>query len=326
MAVKGIQELKPVYLVYGDEPLLLERALRRLKDRVAEVADLDFNFDTFDGETADGAEVVAAANTLPFASERRLVVVRNVDKMRASEQAVLATYALDPAPTACVVLVATKLRRDSKLYKAVDALGGTAEYRAPGRSEYPAWVIELFGTRGRKIDRGGAEALVAAVGRDLRRLETEADKVVAYAGDRVTLTRADIEAVVEATASPSVFDFLNALGSRECGAAFGLLDALLGSGEELLGIHAMTVRHLRTLTSARALLDRGVASGAMQRELGMQEWQVRNAVAQARRFGAGELARALRDTADLEARLKSGQGEPRVVFEMWLAGVCAKSS
>jgi DNA polymerase III delta subunit len=88
----------------------------------------------------------------------------------------------------------------------------------------------------------------------------------------------------------------------------------------------MTVRHLRTLTSARALLDRGAASGAMQRELGMQEWQVRNAVAQARRFGADELSRALREAADLEARLKSGQGEPRVIFEMWLAGVCARSS
>ena len=326
MAVKDIRELAPVYLIFGDEDLLLERAIRRLRDRVAEVADLDFNFDSFDGETAGAADVIAAANTLPFASERRLVVVRGVDSMRAADHALLADYAADPAPTACLVLVARKIPKNSRLYKAVDALGGIAEYRAPKRSEYPGWVTQLFAARGRTLSRDGAEVLVRFVGRDLRRLETEAEKIIAYAGERTALDRADVEVVVVRTASASVFDLLNALGARECATALEVLDALVRDGEQLLGIHAMCLRHIRQLVSARALVDRSDERGVVQRELRLQDWQARSLTEQARRFTPAELSRALRDGADLEARMKSGRGEPRIELEVWLVSVCREDS
>lgn len=326
VAAKTIEDLKSVYLIFGEEELLLDRALRRLKDRIAEVADLDFNFEAFDGESADATAVVAAANTLPFASERRLVIVRDVDKMNAAGQSVLAQYALDPAPTACVVLVARKMRKDSKLYKAVQALGGVSEYRAPKRSEYPMWVVDLFAARGRRITTDGAVALVETVGRDLRRLETEAEKVLAYAGERTELTRDDVAGVVAETAPVSIFDFLNALGARECATALALLDDLISSGEDVMGIHVMTIRHLRSLVSARALADRGAAIGEVMREVGMAEWQARNAMTQARRFTPEELSGALRASATLEARMKSGRGEPRLLFEMWLVSACSSST
>ncbi len=322
MAVTSIEDLKPVYLIFGDEELLLERALHRLRQRVGEVADLDFNFDMFDGDSADATAVVAAANTLPFASERRLVVVRNVDRMRAADQAILTEYATDPAPTACVVLVAVKMPKNSRLYKAVDGSGGVAEYRSPRKHELPGWVVELFASKGKRVSRDGAEALVRAVGRDLRRLETEADKIIAYAGDASVIERADVEAMVAETAPVSVFDLLNAIGARECATALERLDDLLGSGEQLLGIHAMAVRHLRMLVSVKAMLDRGADRATIQREVGLQNWQAAAAVEQAGRFGAAELSGALRDAAELEGRLKSGQGDSRVLWEVWLAGLC----
>lgn len=324
MVVKSVDELKPVYLIFGDEELLLERALLRLRERISKVADLDFNYDSFEGESAAASSAIAAANTLPFASDRRLVVVRSVDRMSAADQAALAEYARDPAPTACLVLVARKIRKDSKLYRAVDALGGVAEYRPPRKSEYPTWVVDLFARKGRKMTIDGATALVAAMGRDLRRIESEADKIVAYAGERPELTREDVERVVVATAPVSVFDFLGALGARECARALELLDDLVANGEEILGIHAMTVRHLRTLISTRALLDRGAGQADVQRAVGMADWQARNAIEQARRFSAEELSASLRGAAEVERLIKSGQGEAQVLFEVWLASLCRR--
>lgn len=325
MAVQSIEELKPVYLIFGDEELLLERALHRLRERVAQVADLDFNFQAFDGEHSDPYEIIGAANTLPFASERRLVVVRGVDRMPASDQGILAEYATDPAETACLVLVAQKLRKDSKLYKAVHAIGGAAEYTAPRKGEYPTWVAKDLAARGRYIEPDAAALLVRAVGRDLRRLETEIGKIVAYVGDRTEISRADVESVVALSAPPSIFDFLNAMSARECGTALGLLEQIIDGGEEMLKIHAMTVRHLRTLVSVRALIDRGVDRGGLMREVGMADWQARQAAEQARRFEPAELRTALGAAAELEARMKSGRGEPRYEFEVWLIDLCSPS-
>jgi DNA polymerase-3 subunit delta len=325
VATRGIEDLKLVYLIFGEESLLLERALHRLRDRVAEVADLDFNFDVFDGETADAEAIAAAANTLPFASERRLVVVRNVDKMNAAAQARLADYAKDPAPTACVVFVAAKVPKNSRLYRAVDATGVTAEYKPPKRSEYPAWVQELLASKGRRITRDAAEALVRAAGRDLRRLEIEAEKLIAFAGERTELVLGDVEAAVAQTASTSVFDFLNALGARDCALAFRLLANLMRDGQEILAVHAMTLRHIRMLASVQALVRRGENRAAIAREVGMADWQLRNALDQAERYSSDELTHALRSAAECEARMKSGRGEPEIVFERWVVEVCRRS-
>jgi len=320
-------------LIFGKEDLLLERAVHRLRERVADVADLDFNYATFEGETADPDLIIADANTLPFDSERRLIIVRDVDRMRADQRDVLAAYAESPSPTTCLVLVATSVAQSSRLYKAAKAVGVVAEYKAPRWAEYPGWVVDTVASRGRTMPRDGAEALVRAVGRDLRRLELEIDKIIAYAGDRDTLDSSDVDGVVTATAPVSVFDLLDAIGSRNCAGALAALDDVLRAGSEFFprpgstspGIHAMTVRHVRTLLSVHALLDRGADTTSIMRELGLKDWQVRKLMPQARRFESFELTRALRAVAEIEGKLKSGQGEPRIVYEMWLIGVCQRA-
>jgi DNA polymerase-3 subunit delta len=136
------------------------------------------------------------------------------------------------------------------------------------------------------------------------------------------VTREDVTSVVTGTAPVSIFEFLDAVGARECGPAIELLGDLLGSGEDIMSVHAMTLRHIRTLLSVRALSDRDVGIPQIQRELGMAEWQVQRAIRQARRYEPAELSHALRDAAEMEARMKSGRGEPRLLFERWLVDLC----
>jgi DNA polymerase III subunit delta len=322
VAPNDLSDLKPVYLIYGDEDLLLERAVRRLRARLAQVADLDFNMETFDGESASADDVIAAANTLPFMSDRRLVIVRGVDKMPTSALQALADYAANPANHTCLVLVARKIAKNTRLFKAVDAAKGTAEYKAPRRNEYPRAVAEMFHERGRAISIDAAELLVGAVGRDLRRLETEVDKAVAYCGANTKLTRSDIEGVISTVAAVSVFDLTDAVGNRNVTTALRLLAELIGQGESAPGVHAMVVRHIRQLLSARALLDRGATATGIARDVGMADWQARKVAQQAGRFTAGELIDALRGGADAELRMKTSQADARLVLERWIVEVC----
>ncbi|MDO9557154.1 MAG: DNA polymerase III subunit delta [Coriobacteriia bacterium] len=300
----------------------MAQGVQRLRERVAAVADLDFNFDVFDGESAEASAIVSAANTLPFASERRLIVVKNVDKMKAAAHAELAAYASDPAPTACLVLVAGSVSRSGRLFKAVDALGGAVEYRAPRKNDYPSWAMSHFSSKGRQLTPDGAEALVRAVGRDLRRLDIEAEKIIAFAGDKERIEKEDVEAVVSETAPTSVFEFLDALGARECGTALGLLADLIDGGESVTGAHAMAVRHIRTLLSVRALLDRDATEREIAAQIHAADWQVRNFARQSRRFEEPELIGALRAAAEAEANMKSGGADARITFERWVIGVC----
>jgi DNA polymerase-3 subunit delta len=317
-----LADLKLVYLIHGTQEMKLEQALERLKRRFSAAGDLDFNLQTFRGESARSDEVVAACNTMPFMSERRLVIVKNADKMAKPDLDVLAAYAKSPSETTTLVLVAEKIDRRTSLYSAIDARGGVAEYRAPKKSEYPAEVVQLFSAKGRTVGRDAAEALVTAVGHDLTRLSLEVDKVVAYAGDQRTLSRSDLEEVMSSTASTSVFEYVDALGSRDARAALQCVAELIGQGESVHGIHAIGVRRIRDLLAVQTVMSRGqTTSSAIAGVLKRQEWQVRDYPRQARRFGGGELVRALCLAAAAEAEMKTSR-DSRLVLERWVLAVC----
>ena len=319
---RELSTYKPVYLIFGDQDLLLERALEALKRSVGEVADLDFNSETFDAENADADEIVSACNTLPFASERRLVVVRNVEKMAKDGMDALVAYVENPAETTVLALVAKKLAKNTRLYKAVDRLGGLLERAAPKPSEFPAEVQKLFARKSRRVTMEGAELMVRAVGRDLQRLSVEVDKAVAFTGARTDLTAEDIAAVVSTAATTSVFELGTALGDRDCGRALAVLDRLIGDGESVHGLEVLAIRQVRDLIAARALLDRGEGSvGQLAVTLGRPEWQIRNLPRQARGFTSEELVGLLCGVAAAEAEMKTSR-DARLVFERWIVKVC----
>jgi len=274
--------------------------------------------ETFDGDSAAAGDIVNAANTLPFMSDRRLVVVHEVDRMDSASLETLAGYAKDPAPYTCLVLVAEKVAKNSRLYKAVASTGVVFEYAAPKRNEYAGEVVKLFRDRGKRIALPVAQRLVDAVGRDLRRLDAEAEKLIAYVGEVSEITAQDVAAVASESATASIFELTDAVGERDTARALRIANSLLGSGETALGLVAMLTRHVRALIGARALAERGVNPEAMAPDLGMAPWQAKNAVRQAVRWQPAELAAALRGLAAAEEEMKTSPTDAGLVLERWI--------
>jgi DNA polymerase-3 subunit delta len=324
MAAKH-DELKPVYLILSEQPMLVDEALDRLKKRVGDSADLDFNMQVFDGESADVGEVIVAANTFPFASDRRLVIVRGIEKLGKEALDELAAYVANPSETTVMALAGAKLARNTRLYKAVEKVDGLLERKIEKRNT-PREVERMFAAQGKQIDSSAAEVLVQSAGFDLRKLSVEVSKVVAFVGDRENVTGDDIEQVVSNTADTSVFELLDALGNRQAAKALLLLGDLIGQGESVYGIHAMALRQLRDLIAARAMIDRGEGSPAqIARVLGRPDWQVRNLPRQARAFSSEELVGLVRAAAEGEAQMKTSQ-DARLVLERWIVKFCGAES
>jgi len=197
------------------------------------------------------------------------------------------------------------------------------ERAAPKASEFPREVQALFARKGRSVTLEGAELMVNAVGKDLRRLSVEVEKAVAFTGERTELTAEDIAQVVSTAATTSVFELGTALADRDGARALAVLDRLLGDGESVYGLEALALRQLRDLISARALIDRGDGSvSEIARALGRPDWQVRNLPRQAKGFTSEELVDLLRAAAAAEAEMKTSR-DARLVFERWIVKFCA---
>src|SRR5207245_3541379 len=80
-------ELKPVYLITGGDRPKIQRALRRLRDRIGDDAT-----ELVSAHEASGEDAVAACNTLGLlGGGGRLVVVEEVDRWKAADTKAIPT-------------------------------------------------------------------------------------------------------------------------------------------------------------------------------------------------------------------------------------------
>lgn len=316
------KDLLPVYLAVGEDQLMREAVLKRIKTRVAELGDLDFNSELFDGESSYGVDIVSSCNTFPFASEKRLVVVKNVEKLAKESQEQLISYISDPAETTVLILLATKLAKNTRLYKAVAATGSTAVIDCGERSrkELPSKVRDMALSKGLVLTPRVAELLVARAGTSTVKIDTELTKLAAYVGDRKDVTVEDIERVVVATAEIKPWDLQDALAKRDIHGCVDLLERMFAAGQSPHALIALCLTRIRDLITAKALDARGLSGSALAAAAGQQEWRMRNIVGWSRNYTSDELIDALTSAARTDAKMKSGS-DPQLAMELWLYAI-----
>lgn len=321
MASTKNNPLLPVYLISGEDELKRETVIKRLRKRIAGYGDLSFNSDVFNGEKTSGEEIVAAANTLPFASEVRLVQVDNVEKLRKADMEALITYLSAPSQTTVLALVAQKLAKNSRLYKAVSAYGKTAYIDcAPFQAkDLNAAVRSMALTHGVTFTEGAAASLIDLAGTNTVTLDNEIRKLsLAHRGDD-PVNQNEVIALVAHTAEIKPWEFLDAFGMKNLSRCIYLYNRMEKTSPYQL--IALCVARIRDLISVKALNARG--SGDVASVLKMPPWRLKTLNKQAARYSMAQLIHALSTAQDSELAMKSGT-DPRLAFLDWLVATLGR--
>jgi DNA polymerase-3 subunit delta len=315
-------ELGPLYFVYGKERFLVDRAVDLLRQRVLDPRTKDFNYELFTGKDARAASIVQAARTLPMMARRRLVLVRDLDEMKADEMAQLVPYVTAPCRETCLVLVADKADQRLKLVAACKKHGVLLKLDPLYERELPGFVREEARARGVKFEPGAAELLCDEIGADLGQLADAVERLAIFVGGDRAVSAGDVEATVASTRQRSVFELANAVGEGSRARALEVLGAMLASRESGVRIVALLARHVRQLWSARELLARGrMSKFDLAAALGIPPFFADGIEAQARRFDRAGFQRmhAALYRADLalkSSRLDDGRILEQLVLEM----------
>ena len=313
----------PVYLIMGEDALKRDTVMKRLRARLAKLGDLAFNSDEFNGETALGGDIVAACNTVPFASPVRLVEVRGADKLKKADAETLVTYLEAPNETTVLALVAEKLAKNTRLYKAVAKLGKTAVIDcAPlKRYELPKTVRALAVGHGVTLTEGAANVLVDLVGEDTVHLDNELKKIALAHRGSDAVNEHEIMGLVSRTAEVKPWEFVDAFAARDTRKCLLYLDRMDSVSPHAL--LAMCTTRLRELVCARSLAERGNPRGVAA-ALKLPDWRCKNHATWARGFTAAELRQALISSRDTERAMKSGT-DPNAAFLDWVLLVTTRS-
>lgn len=307
------QTFKRVYLLYGEEAFLKNSYKNRLKEAV--IGDDTMNFSYFEGKSLDLDELIRIADTMPFFTERRLVLVEDSGFFKSASEKMLAYLPTMP-DTTCLVFVESEVDKRSKLFKKVKELGYAAEMARQDAAQLARWAGNILAKDGRKITSRTMELFLSMTGDDMENIRMELEKLVSYTMGRDVITDADVEEVCTVRVTSKIFDMVAAIVNRQTRKAMDLYEDLLTLKEPPMRILFLIARQFNQLMQVKELMGRGLDRGAIASKLKMQPFVVGKIMPQARQFTKEQILSYVNLCVDVEEAVKSGRLQDRLAVEL----------
>lgn len=320
-------ELKPAYLIHGEDEVKLDAWRTRIRDRAArEEASLEL----MDAARDSGEEVAMALSSMTLSMGTRYVVVDAVERWKDKDVTAVAEVLSSPPPETVVVLLGTVRREPgrkawtvpAKLVKAVEKGGGeVTEEKPPKAAQLPGWIVERGKQLGLAMDRDAAQSLVDRIGNDQRRLMRELEKIACYApeGGRVNadvveeLTASDIEA--------QAYELADAVIDGDRARALRLAEDLQDRDTDIMHILYALLRRASELRRAWAVIEGGGTTDDVAAALGLrQPWMAKRMVPRAREVDGERLEAIIASLAELDWAIRGGgKVDPQTALTLTLA-------
>ena len=304
---------KRVYLLYGEEAFLKNSYKNRLKEAI--IGDDTMNFSYFEGKNLDLDELIRLADTMPFFTERRLILVEGSGFFKSASEKMLAYLPTMP-DTTCLLFVESEVDKRSKLFKKVKELGYTAEMARQDTAQLAKWAGNILAKEGRKITSRTMELFLSMTGDDMENIRMELEKLISYTMGRDVITDADVEEVCTVRVTSKIFDMVAAIVNRQTRKAMDLYEDLLTLKEPPMRILFLIARQFNQLMQVKELMGRGMDRGAIASKLKMQPFVVGKIMPQARQFTKEQILSYVNLCVDVEEAVKSGRLQDRLAVEL----------
>jgi DNA polymerase-3 subunit delta len=320
----GRGEVAPVYLLYGEEDYLSGEALEAILPAALAGGDRTFNLDVVAAGETDGREIVARAASFPMVGDRRVVVVRDADRLSAHDCELLAAYTAEPSPSSCLILVAVKPDMRKKPFSAIKKSGWALECKRLYENQIPAWIAAEVKKGGRQIEPEAAKLLAAYIGTSLREIRSELDKLCIYAGSRPEITAADVSALVGMSKEFTPFELQKMVGRRDTARAMTILEEILGAGGGVPLVIATMTNYFLTLWKLHDLRRRGALKSEEAAQLRVNPYFLQEYHEALGFQGPGACEQALLLLAEADEKSKSGSHDVRQVMEELIVRLCGE--
>ncbi|MGH9206364.1 MAG: DNA polymerase III subunit delta [Acidimicrobiales bacterium] len=306
------------YLVRGDDALLADQEARGLVEGLVGEEDPALVLEEHSGEDLDLGAVVAACSTPPFLSQRRVVLVRDANKLRAPEVAGLVAYLDDPLPSTALVLVAGGGSVPVKLANAVKKAGKLIDTTVGRRR--PQWLASRLKAGPVHLDGPGASLLGEHLGEELWRVDSVLDTLAMAYGEGARLGVEQLEPFLGHAGGVAPWDLTDAIDKGDTEGALEVLHRMMeGGGRHPLVLMSTLHRHYANMLR----LDGADVAGEDEAAalLGSRSsFTARKALVEARRLGTAGLARAITLLADADLDLRGITAlPPEIVMEVLVA-------
>ncbi|MCE7528365.1 DNA polymerase III subunit delta [Polynucleobacter sp. IMCC 29146] len=312
-------QVQGLYVLSGDEPLLLMEAMDQLRATVKKIGYTEREI-LMHERYFDWSQLLSVGQTMSLFGDKRWLELRipsgkpgrdgaEALKQFAAQIVAQQTNPELPETVVCIVLPRIDAKtKTSSWFSALDAAGMVVQVDSLERSYLPHWIAARLKKQGQAVEAGPAgqralEFMVDQVEGNLIAAHQEIQKLgLLYPEGQ--LSEAEIRAAILKVARYDIFELTAAMLAGDLARLNRMLDGLKGEGEPLPLILWSVTEELRLLAKLKVATDKGESVQQLLKTYRI--WGTREKLypAALRRIGAKALRRAIQVAAGLDRQAK----------------------
>ena len=332
-----------LHVLIGEDDYSIRQALEEIKKGIGDAPARMTNTTVIDGRQATPEQLRAAAGTVPFLAEKRLVIVEGLlerfepsnrtGRKKTSRQSenpeacrAIAESAARMPDFAEVVVLGGRVGGTNPMLRALSALTKVKVFPLLKDDSLRRWIGQRVSGAGGAIAPGAVDLLVTFVGRDLWTMASEVDKLLNFAGER-RIEAEDVREAVSGAREANVFAMIDAIMESRVGRAEELFQQLLREGAAPSQLLAMLARQVRLIFQVKELRGQRVPRNEIQSRLGLKsDFVVGKAWGQGDRYTTSRLREVYHRLLETDLSIKTGKYEGELALNILIAELGQRAS
>ena len=318
-------KLLPFYLFYGENDFQKNKIIEKIKSGLVseELKELNFRIFYADEIYDDISPVLDFAMSFPFMSDKKLIVVKEVDKITNPILEKFLYYLEKPADFTCIIFTAKKPDFKSKFYNYIKKVGKAIYFRQFNESQTILWIRDMGKEMGMQIKEEACLYLYHEIGNNLDELYSELQKLLSCYGKSV-IGIDEVKFVVSPVKDFTIFDLMDSISLKNISESLRILNRYMEreGKEKALIILGMIIRQLKLIQKTKIILRMGGDIKRLQREFKIREFLAKKFIDQSKFWSEKEIDEAFFKLYKADNLLKSGL-PGRFVLEQAIISICS---
>lgn len=295
------------YLLLGDEDFLKEEEIARIKDKYLKKETFHLNYNVFyaKDKELDIKVVLDTLNTLPFLSEKRVILIRDVDELNQFQKELLISYLESPQRFSCLILDSKVSKIQNGFLLEVSKHSKVIYCRSLRDEELDSWIFKRARSFGKRLTTEAISVIKDNLSSNLMVISRLLENLNLYTGSRQQITKEDVERLAGRGVGNTTFELVDAIGSKDKSLAFQILSNLLKERKKETEILGFIAWHLKRMEKFKHLInfrDRY----AICKELNLNYRNFEKLSQQAKNFTTKQIRNLYNRLLDIDVAIKTG--------------------
>ncbi|PJI07094.1 MULTISPECIES: DNA polymerase III subunit delta [Clostridium] len=326
-------KINNVYVMCGFNEKLMKEDINKILKKSVDASFETLNYSTFDGNNIEFDEIMNACETVPFMSEKRVVVVyradflsdnsngsnKNYDKLIKSIEKYVTNI-----PEYCILILYYVFDnpREKPSYKVrkFDKKACVVEFSKLRGMQLQKKVKEVFQEKKKPIGKTELNYFCSKVDNNMDIIYNEVEKLCCYTLDR-EITKQDIDKILQPNENDDIFNLVDYISQSRPEMAVTVLNEIMYKGVKANSILYMIERQFKLMLSIKVGIESGKTKEILSRELKLNPYVCEKMMNECKRFSMKKILKALEICLNTEKELKSVSKDPKFKMETLIINI-----